>query len=167
MRKDNKIQIKDNLNFLKNKNVDKVIRNDEWLYWSGKMIKVNYKKKNQLRNFVISNKRIYNIGMDGVFGNLFHKLVRRAIPIDKIECVTYSLISNNFIVHVPSQYDYYFISPHKDDIVSYILHFQKEMEMPPIAIFFVNDINLYRFVKYEGHKQSKHPGMEAEKMGFE
>ena len=38
-----------------------------------------------------------------------------------IEAVTYSKISNNFIFHVPNEYDYYLCTPDKDEILDFIL----------------------------------------------
>ena len=49
------------------------------------------------------------------------KLIKRAIKLENIKAITYSMISNNFVIHVPSEYDYYLCTEDKDEIIGFIL----------------------------------------------
>ena len=55
------IRVNDYANFISNKKFTKVIGKGEKLYWSGMVIKVNYKNKRQNRTFIITNKRVINL----------------------------------------------------------------------------------------------------------
>lgn len=37
---------------------------------------------------------------------MFSSLVKREIHVEDIAAITYSLYSNHFVLHVPSEYDY-------------------------------------------------------------
>lgn len=37
---------------------------------------------------------------------MLSKLVKRAINLGDIEAITYSNLSNNFVLHIPKEYDY-------------------------------------------------------------
>ena len=52
---------------------------------------------------------------------LFDKLVKRDINIYEITGITYSLISNNFVLHIPWEYDYYLCSEKRDEFILYII----------------------------------------------
>ena len=75
-----------------------------------------------MRDFIITSKRFYNIGK---FRNIITKLlkgtVRRVFDIGKIKAISYSKLANYFILHIPSEYDYYFISADRDEVIEYIL----------------------------------------------
>lgn len=63
----------------------------------------------------MTNKRFINLGDEKLFdsivsffsGNSF----KRAIELNEITCITYSEVSNEFILHVPKEYDYRLRSP--------------------------------------------------------
>lgn len=108
---DNKIVVKDKLNFICDKMYKEVVPTDETLIWSGTALKINKKGKRQQRNFVITDKSFFNVGKVGNFiVNMFKKKLKRKMRVEDIRAITYSNISNNFVVHMPAEYDYYICS---------------------------------------------------------
>ncbi len=166
--KKEKLEIKDKLNFICDKQYKKVMEKDERLYWSGESLKINKKKRIQKRFFIITNKRVINLGRRGNFlKKLFQKNIKRALPIAEIKAVTYSMLSNNFIIHLPKEYDYYFCSPDKDEIIEYILHIQQqELQCEKMKFFMLEDIELFPFMKTDKDKHNKWPKSDAEEMSL-
>lgn len=158
------IDVKDKLNYICNKDFQTVIPKDESLLWSGEALKINVKGKRQMRDFVITTNRIFNLGKkQNILMSMFSKKVKRSIKIEDITGITYSTISNNFILHVTSEYDYYFCTADKDEFIRYILHIQNTKKMDPIKMFFVEDIDLQKYTKYEGEKIEKLPPVTPQK----
>lgn len=61
------------------------------------------------------------IGADGSIYNIEpnSSKVRRRIPLSNISHISTSLLSDNFfLIHVPSEYDYVYVSGRKTEIVS-------------------------------------------------
>lgn len=83
---------------------------DELVMLSIRVTKVNRKDKQQTRALVITDKALYNLSATD-FGNC-----KRRIPLDKIGSITASNVSDEFVVHVPDEYDYRFVSSQRDDI---------------------------------------------------
>ncbi len=153
-----KLEIKDKLNFICDKYYSKVVNKDERLLWSGDSLKINKSKRRQKRFFVITDKRLINLGKRGNFlTNIFSKSVKRSMPIEEIKAITYSTLSNNFVVHLPSEYDYYFCTPDKDEIIEYLLHVQENMGCEKLKMFMVEDIDLFNYMKTDTEKVDKWP----------
>lgn len=53
--------------------------------------------------------------------SLFKKAVKRSIDLENIESITYSTISYNFLVHVPSEYDYTLYSENRDEFIEFLM----------------------------------------------
>ncbi len=103
-----KLTIYDNEKFLSSKVYFKVIQHPERLIWSGKIFKINKHDNRQKRLFLMTGTRIINMGnLENFLDKIFGKLVRRSIQIYDITHITYSEISNNFVLHVPKHYDYW------------------------------------------------------------
>ena len=153
-----KLEVKDKLNFICDKHFQQVLRKDESLLWSSDILKINKYGKRQNRDFLITSERIINVGKRGNFlSNLFSRLIKRAFEIGKIKAVTYSAISNNFVLHMPEEYDYYLCTPDKDDMLKYILSIQKEKGLEPLKFFMVEDIDLMKYSKTDKEKHDKWP----------
>jgi len=73
------------------------------------------------------------------------KLVKRKIKIEKITAVTYSSISNNFVLHVPSEYDYHLSCQDKDEFIEYLLFVLKEKKIENIDLFEVEEVDLSKY----------------------
>lgn len=153
-----KIEVKDRLNFICDKNFHSIIPQNESLLWSGDCLKVNYRGKRQARNFIITDSKVYNIGKKGNFlMSFFSSPLKRTFKIEDIRAITYSAISNNFVMHIPSEYDYYLCTPDKDEFLRYILHVQRQKELGSLKFYMVEDIDLFKYTRYEGQKQEKFP----------
>ena len=74
----------------------------EKVIYSAKLIKINRKGKEQDRVLLITDKAIYNL-----IPSDFSKCKRR-IDIESIESITISTISEEFVIHIPDEYDYRF-----------------------------------------------------------
>jgi len=74
------------------------------------LTKINKRKKSQVRRFALTNKRFINVGDEKLFDSLMSffsgNIFKRAINLLDIGYVTYSEVSNEFILHVPKEYDY-------------------------------------------------------------
>jgi serum/glucocorticoid-regulated kinase 2 len=153
-----KIESNDRLEFVNDKNFRVVVPSDESLLWSGDVYKINCNGKRQARDFIITDNKVYNIGKKGNFIlDFFSKPIKRSFKIEDIKAITYSDISNNFIMHIPSEYDYYLCTSYKDEFISFILNVQKKRFLEPLKFYIVDDIDLFKYNRYEGQKQEKHP----------
>ena len=88
----------DNLKFANDKDVKKVVNNEE-IYFSHEVIKINRKNDNQVRNLVITNKALYN---------LKKKSLKRRIDLSIVQGITLSSISHEFVIHGSDEYDYHY-----------------------------------------------------------
>jgi serine/threonine protein kinase len=82
----------------------------EVVVYSAKVTKVNKRKKAQPRVLLITDKAIYNL-MPGDYSKC-----RRRIDLESLGSVTYSTTSDEFVLHVPTEYDYRFKSADKETI---------------------------------------------------
>jgi hypothetical protein len=78
--------------------------------FSDYVIKINKKGKEQTRVMLITNRAIYNL-----MPKKYSKCKRR-ILISDVSAVTSSDNSDEFVLHIPDEYDYRFKSSIKDDI---------------------------------------------------
>lgn len=162
-----KIEVKDRLNFICDKNFHSTVPQDETLLWSGDVLKINFKGKRQARDFIITDNKVYNVGKKGNFiMNFFSKPIKRSFKIEDIKAVTYSAISNNFIMHIPAEYDYYLCTPDKDEFIRYLLFVQKKKGLEPMKFFMVEDIDLFKYSRYEGQKGERFANVTPQKFDF-
>ena len=150
---------KDYLNFICNTDFQKMVGKEETLKWSGEVMKVNKKGKEQTRDFVVTNKYIYNVGKKSNFlTNWFTSGLKRKIPIKKIEAITYSLELNFFVLHLPEEYDYYLFTQYRDEIISYLIVIRKELGCEKNMLLFpVPKADLKEYSKIDTEKVDKWP----------
>jgi serum/glucocorticoid-regulated kinase 2 len=86
----------------------------EIVKFSDFVVKINKKEKEQTRALLITDKAIYNL-----LPNNYTKCKRR-IPLDEVGAVTLSQVSEEFVLHVPSEYDYRFKSLKKEKVATAI-----------------------------------------------
>lgn len=102
----------DRMNMSKNPYCKKLLEthgtHKEVVVYSNQMIKINRKGKEQLRTLLITNKAVYNCMPKNV------SRCKRRIPITDIASVTLSTVSDEFVLHVPRDYDYRFKSKDKE-----------------------------------------------------
>lgn len=84
--------------------------NEEVLF-SDFVIKINRKGKEQTRTILITNHAVYNL-----MANNYSKCKRRIVH-SEIAAITTSTTTKEFVLHVPSSYDYRYKSAKKDQIV--------------------------------------------------
>ena len=104
----------DYLNLGKNPNIVKLLTrgNDkEYVEYSDFVVKINPRDKPQERVLLITNKAAYN-----VLPSDFSRCKRR-IPLEAISAITVSKVSDEFVLHVPTEYDYRIMSLRKSEIV--------------------------------------------------
>jgi len=85
---------------------------DEVVMYSNRIIKINRKGKEQLRMLLITSKAVYNCMPNKV------KKCKRRILIADIGSVTLSTLSDEFVLHVPTDYDYRYKSDDKEGVAS-------------------------------------------------
>lgn len=71
--------------------------------------------------------------------------------------ITYSLISNNFVLHIPREYDYYLCSDKRDEFILYILKIRQIQNYQPIDFYFIEDIELSTYTKRDDENSMKYP----------
>ena len=102
----------DNLNYTSDKNILKII-NNETIYYSGNIIKVNDKEKSQERVLLITDKAIYNIKK---------KELKRRFELNNIIGITISPSTNEFVIHGgEAEYDYHYLSKDKLFLIVYLI----------------------------------------------
>jgi serum/glucocorticoid-regulated kinase 2 len=82
----------------------------EIVKFSDFVMKINKREKEQTRVMLITNKAVYNL-MPNNYGKC-----KRRIAIDELGSITGSSVSDEFVLHVPSEYDYRFKSAKKETI---------------------------------------------------
>lgn len=82
----------------------------EIIIYSNNLIKINRKGREQERTLLITSKALYNLVPKN------YMKCKRRIKLEDIDMVTISTTSDEFAVHVPSEYDYRFKSKDKDKI---------------------------------------------------
>lgn len=84
---------------------------DTQLVYSGGVSKINHRYQVQERKIIITDDALYNMDKEA-------KDVKRRIPIKKIAGISVSTMRDGFfIVRVPDEYDYFFESPNKTEII--------------------------------------------------
>lgn len=136
-----------------------IMGKDEHFIWSGQIMKVNKKGKEQTRDFGMTNKNIYNLGRKGNFLiNWFTSSLKRKIPIIKIEAITYSTLLNFFVIHLPKEYDYYLFTKHRDEMIRYILIIRNKLSPASnLKLFPVQEADLRKYSKTDTEKVDKWP----------
>lgn len=89
------------------------------------------------------------------------------MKLEKIEAITYSKICNNFVIHIPNEYDYYLSTPYKDELISKMAQLKKHLKQPPLKFYMVDEIDLDKFVKKEGKKEMKYPKIKPIELDYE
>jgi len=83
----------------------------EQVKFSDMMVKINRRDKPQERVILITNRAMYNLLPTDV------SKCKRRIPLALIDSVTVSEASDEFVVHVPGEYDYRMMSLRKNEVV--------------------------------------------------
>jgi hypothetical protein len=137
---------KDHLHFKNDSDILKEIK-DEILLLSDKIIKVNRYGLSQERNIVITNKSIYN---------LKKKTVKRKICLNIILGITINRLSDEFIIHgVEKEYDYYYISHNRNEIIATISKAYFDLEKIQFKFAILNEKSIKAYVTTKKDKKIK------------
>ena len=137
-------KVNDLLNLADNKEILNLIKNEK-LYFSNIITKVNHYGMSQERTLLLTNTALYN---------LKKKNLRRRILYIDIRGITYSKLTYEFVIHGnDDEYDYQYLSPERDYIISLIAIFYQNNTFTPLKICEVQEKSLKYFVT--GKKEKK------------
>jgi len=125
-------KIKDLLEIAK----EPAVVNNEKVYFSCTLIKYNDMGFRQERGIVLTDQAIYN---------LKKKQLQRRIPYEKLEAITRSKMSNEFVLHIKDEHDYrYFSHEYRTPIIEMILYILCRVKKlcSMFKIYYVELINL-------------------------
>ena len=114
----------------------KLLEPEEKLICSMDIIKINDRKNAQKRVFVLTNKAIYNFSKSDL---------RRKIQVGKITGIINSRLSNEFTVHVESEYDYLFVTDKKEDIFRFLRRVFRDLTKKKLPFFEVKEASLFQY----------------------
>ena len=141
------IEIFDNLNYKDNPEIKSIINNEN-IYFSGKVTKIRDWRWNQERNFIITDKAIYNLKN---FSN------QRKIDITKIKGFTISKLCDQLVIHGDDdEYDYFIETPLKKNLIETVANIYEILTGKELLFSIQNTINLRDYVTTKKEK-AKNP----------
>lgn len=150
------IPVKDQLNFANDAEIKKLLEPDEKVVYSGKITKFNDMGWKQERNMVVTNKSIMN---------LQKKSLKRKMKITTVEAITKSKSkdSTEFVLHIPSEYDYRYTGDQREPIIQAIKQGYSQILSKNLPIYGVPHLFLKDFVTTKADRKKnnfKIPGDE-------
>lgn len=112
---------------------------------------------------MITDKKFYNVGGDAILSKIaafFSSIFKRTILLSEITHITYSELSNEFVIHVPKQYDYRLRSHMRDEVIKFILFLKGKSEKEggdKVKMWVVPIVELTKYTKTDNMKKSKFP----------
>ena len=103
--------VKDELDIAKKANMKSLLGKNERILFSAQLTKINKNQKLQERNMMISTHYIYNLRSEGMLASvtsLFNNtyMIKRKFDLKLIKAIVYAKLGNEFIIHVPTEFDY-------------------------------------------------------------
>ena len=162
------MEAQDHMNLASDKAFTKLLSPSESLLISCKVIKFNKRNRAQERTLVVTSLAVLN---------LKSKRMKRRIEMKSIAGVTRSRNGDEFIVHIPEEYDYRFSSPLKDNIIQVLSKSFRETTGKTLWLWETDEINLKELATSKSDKKKnvskiprpeaainyKKPGIEEEK----
>ena len=148
------IQVHDMLNINEDCKILNLLKNEK-LYYSDVITKINHYGLSQERSIILTNIALYNMKKQNL---------KRRMPYKEILGITFSSISNEFVVHGNiSQYDYHYNSKDKNLIISLITFFYEGENDSLLKLCEVHEKSLKNFVtgKKEKQKDSSYTKMDT------
>ena len=148
------------------------LSSDEKIYWTGLLIKINRYSRRQFRRFVITNKRVINIGYTNLIDkikNVFKKnLIRRSITYQELRYISLSDFSCEFAIHVPTDHDYRLTASleKRSEFIYYVMALHERILKKRIKIFVFQDIEQQKYTKVNKEHNVKLPD-EAKPLKFD
>ena len=138
------IQVHDLLNINEDNSILSLLKNEK-LYYSDVITKINHYGLSQERSIILTDVALYNMKK---------KELKRRIPYKEILGITFSNLSNEFVIHGNNcQYDYHYNSQDKNLIISLIIFFYDEDNKSQIKLCEVPEKSLKNFVTRKKDKQ--------------
>ena len=138
------ILVHDLLNIKEENSILSLLKNEK-LYYSDVITKINHYGLSQERSIILTDVALYNMKK---------KELKRRIPYKEILGITFSNLSNEFVIHGNNcQYDYHYNSQDKILIISLIIFFYAEDNSSQIKLCEVPEKSLKNFVTGKKDKQ--------------
>ena len=112
------------------------IVNKERVYYSCTVIKYNDMGFRQERDIALTDQAIYNIKKTSV---------QRRIPFEKLEAITVSKMSSEFVLHIKSEHDYRYLSyEHRTPVIEMMLYILCKVKKicSVFKVYYVDKVNL-------------------------
>jgi serum/glucocorticoid-regulated kinase 2 len=100
----------------------------ERVVWSSKELKINAVGRAQLRVLILTAAALYNLKPNNL------SQFQRRIKLENIAAVTMLSERDEFVIHVPEEYDYRYKSPRRKDIVEVLSKLYKEKTCKKLKI---------------------------------
>ena len=133
----------DMLNWKKDQDILKII-GEEIIYYTNKVYKLNAILLKQERALILTDHSLYNI---------HNKKVKRQMKYEEMLGITFSSVSNEFVVHADKGYDFHFFSPDKTIIIYIIAKLYEKNVNKPIILCQVKDKSLKQYVTTKKDKK--------------
>ena len=138
------IQVHDLLNIKEDNEILNLLKGEK-VYYSDVITKINHYGLSQERSIILTDVALYNMKK---------KELKRRIPYKEILGISYSNISNEFVIHGNNcQYDYHYNSQDKNLIISLIIFFYDEQDNSKIKICEIPEKSLKNYVTRKKEKQ--------------
>ena len=138
------IQVHDLLNIKEDNEILNLLKGEK-VYYSDVITKINHYGLSQERSIILTDIALYNMKK---------KELKRRIPYKEILGISYSNISNEFVIHGNNcQYDYHYNSQDKNLIISLIIFFYDEQDNSKIKICEIPEKSLKNYVTRKKEKQ--------------
>lgn len=134
----------DHMNLASDKAFVKLLQQGETLGMSLKVIKFNKRNRAQERTIVLTSLAILN---------LKGKKLQRRMELGLLGGVTRSRNGDEFILHCPSEYDYRFSSPLKDQAIQVLGKCFRDQTGRNLYVWETNEINLRELTTTKGDKR--------------
>ena len=136
--------VNDVLNWMNDPEIKEIIK-DEKIYYTDLINKINHYGMSQERAIMLTDKALYNMKK---------KSLKRKIPYNLVRGITYSKLTNEFVVHGNvAEYDYDYISNDREALMCLIAVLYKNSVQKNITICAVQDKTLKNYVT--GKKEKK------------
>ena len=137
----------DYLNWSNDKDILNLIQN-ETLYYTNKIQKINHYNIAQERILILTNEAIYTLQ------NIQKKSLKRKMKYSEISGITFTKSSQEFVVHgKDDEYDYQFQTPDKNILVCLIAYFYESQTNSNLKLCEVPEKSLKNYVTQKKEKK--------------
>ena len=142
----NKLHVYDNLK-LENDNIIKSLINNEKIFFSGRINKINKMNFQQSRIFIITENNLFNIEKNKI---------NRKFAINKIQGISISKKSEQFILHgSENEYDYLLTDPNRYLIIKILSTIYTEKTGKKMVFSIINHKSLNNYVVLKSDRKKK------------